>query len=153
MTFKFYSGAVVQMTPPFIDNGDLSLWNYDNSAIGTMNDRVNNTFYGAWNIAIQWILENRPNAKLGVIISNGCDSIDYPVATINVCKKWGISYLDINGDEKLPMVIRTNMRTNLSSDALNYWNAKYRVTTTNNHPNVKAHEDESYMIQQWLERL
>ena len=126
---------------------------HHNVPIGTINDNTTDTFYGALNVVISWILENRPNAKLGIIISNGCDTTDYPIATINACKKWGIPYLDINGDETLPMVIRTNMRTNLSNDAYNYWLQRYRVSATNTHPNYKAHEDESYMIQQFLERL
>ena len=126
---------------------------HHNVPIGTINDNTTDTFYGALNVVISWILENRPNAKLGVIISNGCDTTDYPIATINACKKWGIPYLDINGDETLPMVIRRNMRTNLSQDAYNYWLQRYRVSATNTHPNYKAHEDESYMIQQFLERL
>lgn len=127
--------------------------NNHNIPIGSIDDVTTDTFYGAWNVVLSWLLENRPNAKIGVIITNGCDSTSYPEATIAICKKWGISYLDINGDDKLPMVIRTNMRTNLSNDAYNYWLERYRVSETNTHPNYKAHEDESYMIQQFLERL
>lgn len=125
-------------------------------AVGTIDDNTDATFYGCLNILMNWLIVNRPNTKVGFIISNGCDTTDYPTAEINACEKWGIAYLDINGDKKLPMVIRANMR-GLSETVYDLYLQKYACVysgdSQNHHPNPLGHYDESFMIQQFLERL
>ena len=39
-------------------------------ALGTIEDETNATFYGAYNIVLRWIITNRPNAKVGLIVTN-----------------------------------------------------------------------------------
>lgn len=41
------------------------------SILGTSSDSDNTTMRGAYNTVFEWILTNRPNAKVGVIISDG----------------------------------------------------------------------------------
>lgn len=137
--------------------------NHQNVPIGTITDGTtddpddpqNTTFYGAWNIVMDYLTnkDNYPNAKIGIIISNGCDNIDYPNAEIAIAKKWGVSYLDMNGDYKVPMVFRVNGKPDLSATIKNRRNEQYRVSETNGHPNVACHEDESTFIQAWLESI
>ena len=127
--------------------------NNNNVPIGTIDDNVNTTFYGAWNIVLDYITTARPNAKIGIIITNGCSNNAYPEAIIAVAKKWGIPYLDLNGDYRLPLVIRVSGRPDTSSTAKNKANIKYRVSSDNMHPNVKCHEDESYCIEEWLKTI
>lgn len=121
--------------------------------IGDIDDAVNTTFYGAWNIVMQYLIANHPDAKIGIIISNGCDSIDYPNAEIAIAKKYGVSYLDFNSDYKVPILFRVNGKpdTDASIIAANYQH--YRVSSSNGHPNVAMHEYESTIIQHWLESM
>lgn len=42
-----------------------------NTNLGTIDDATNETYYGAWNVVLEWILTNRPYAKIGIIITNG----------------------------------------------------------------------------------
>lgn len=59
---------------------------YLNIEIGTINDNTNTTFYGAWNMTLNYLIKNYPFAHIGIIVSNGCETDDYRVATIAVAK-------------------------------------------------------------------
>ena len=124
----------------------------DNAPIGNLGDTTNDTFYGAWYYAIKWILENRPNAYLGVIISGEISDNKYN-AIVNICKYWGIPYLDFWKDNSLVVAKDTYNRNGLSQEAATYWNNRLKVSDTNGHPNGKAQEMWSYAIQQFIERL
>jgi hypothetical protein len=128
--------------------------NHKNIPIGTINDNTNETFYGAWNIVMTHLITNHPNAKIGIIISNACDSIDYPNAEIAIAKKYGVAYFDMNGDPKIPIFFRTNGKNEYLSSAIkNLRSQQYFVSSTNGHPNVACHKDESTCIQAWLESI
>ena len=121
--------------------------------IGAISDNTNTTFYGAWNIAMQYLLEHHPDAKIGIIISNGCDRIDYPNAEIAIAKKYGVSYLDFNSDYKVPILFRVNGKPETDASIIQANYEHYRVSSTNGHPNVVMHEYESTIIQHWLESI
>ena len=120
--------------------------------IGEITDDTISTFYGAWNVVIKHWIETYPFAKIGIIVSNGCDVDNYRIATIEIAKKWGIPYIDLNGDERTPMMNRST-NPNVTNKAKNARNVAFRVTETNQHPNVKAHEYESYIIENFLKSL
>lgn len=120
--------------------------------IGEITDDTISTFYGAWNVVIKHWIETYPFAKIGIIVSNGCGVDDYRIATIEIAKKWGIPYIDLNGDERTPMMNRST-NPNVTNEAKNARNVAFMVTETNQHPNVKAHEYESYIIENFLKSL
>ena len=66
--------------------------------LGTIDDTDNTTFYGAWNVVLEYLIAHHPYAHIGILVSNGCETDDYRLATIEVAKKWGIPYIDLNGD-------------------------------------------------------
>lgn len=99
-----------------------------------------------------WILENRPDAHLGVIASNGCETDDYRLATIAIARKWGVPCLDLNGDERTPMMLRST-NPDISSEAKDIALAKWRVGESNQHPNAAAHAFESTVIEHFLRTL
>lgn len=137
----------------------ITLWfgindSHQNVPIGTIDDAVNTTFYGAWNIVMDYLITNHPNAKIGIIISNGCDTTAYPIATRAIAKKWGVSYLDLNGDYKVPLMLRTNEKTEVAPAVLQAIIEKQSVSyPTNQHPNPEAHEYQSTFIENWLRSL
>ena len=69
--------------------------------LGTIEDTDNKTFYGAWNVVLEWILETRPKMKLGIIVP-GSGYPEYREATRQVARRWGVPYLDIMGDPQVP---------------------------------------------------
>lgn len=120
--------------------------------IGEINDSTNASFYGAWNEALKWLITNRPFAKIGIIVSNGCETPEYRTATIAIARKWGIPFIDLNGDDRTPMMIRSQ-NPDISSTAKAIRYAAQRVSETNGHPNPLAHEYESTFIESFLRSL
>lgn len=121
--------------------------------IGTVDDATTATFGGAWNVALTWLITNRPNAHIGIIVSNGVDNVSYRNMTIAIAKKYGIAYIDLNGDERTPAMIRTvnpNIAQAVKTALINKWAVEVGVNT---HPNTDAHEYESYFIENFLRSI
>ena len=121
--------------------------------LGTISDMTINTFYGAWNVVMQYLIEKHPFAHIGIIVSNGCETDEYRMATIDIAKKWGVPYIDLNGDERTPMMLRST-NPNISSDVKLARNKAMAVNWgINGHPSAKTHEYESYFIENFLRSL
>lgn len=122
--------------------------------LGTINDTTVSTFYGAWNVVLEYLITNHPWAKIGIIITNGAETEDYPNAEIALAKKWGIPYLDLNGDYKLPLMLRSNGKTEVCQTAVNIRKSQqWTDPSSNGHPNVNAHKFESTFIENWLRSI
>lgn len=73
------------------------------NGIGTIDSTDVTTFYGAWNVVLQYLIQQYPTAKIGIIVTYGA-SAEIRNATRNICKKYGIPPLDFMGDDKIPLV-------------------------------------------------
>ena len=120
--------------------------------LGTISDSTTASFYGAWNVILTWLITNRPNLHIGIIVSNGCDSDDYRTATIAIANKYGIPYIDMNGDSRTPCMIRSTNAT-IDSSIRNQRTAAWRISSTNTHPNADAHAYEATFIENFLKSL
>ncbi len=78
--------------------------------LGTIDDTTNETFYGAFNIVLEYFITNMPYAKIGTIVSNAYLSEPFRNAIKEVSVKWGIPYLDMMGD--------TSISTTLSKEGM-----------------------------------
>ena len=120
--------------------------------IGDITDTTINTFCGAYNVVLEYLIEHHPFAHVGVIVSNGCDNDEYRIKTIAIAKRWGIPYIDLNGDERTPMMLRST-NPDIVSKAKELRNQAQKVSASNLHPNEIAHEYESYFIENFLKTL
>lgn len=120
--------------------------------IGTVDDTDASTYGGAWNVVLSWLIENRPFAHIGIIVSNGCYDSTYRDLQIAIARKYGIPFIDLNGDDRTPVMIRS-VNPNVESIVKNKILIKQRVSETNTHPNDDAHEYESYFIEQFLRSI
>lgn len=120
--------------------------------LGTITDNTTATFYGAWNVILSWLITNRPNLKIGIIVSNGCETDDYRTATIAIAKKFGIPYIDLNGDEKTPCMMRST-NTDIDSSVRAARTDTWKVSASNGHPNVACHQYEATIIENFLRTL
>lgn len=121
--------------------------------IGTIDDATTATFGGAWNEVLSWLITNRPNAHIGIIVSNGVDNVNYRNLTIAIAKKYGVAYIDLNGDERTPAMIRTvnpDIAQAVKTALINKWAVEVGVNT---HPNTDAHEYESFFIENFLRSI
>lgn len=121
--------------------------------LGTITDSTTATYFGAWNVVLSWLIENRPNAHIGIIVTNGIENNDaYRQAQISIAQKYGIPYIDLNGDNRTPAMIRTsnpNVDSSVKTVLLNKWKA----SASNTHPNDAAHIYESTFIEEFLRSI
>ena len=123
-----------------------------NAPIGTITDNVNTTFYGAWNIVLDYLIQHHPQAKIGIIVTNG-SQLPYVNAIIAIAEKWGIPYLNEATDKQCSFMFRSN-RTDVVQSVRDFRNAQWFVDADlNNHPNAAAHEYESTVVEAWLRTL
>lgn len=119
--------------------------------LGTIDDTTNETFYGAWNVVLDYFLQNAPFAKIGIIIYT--PNRDYHDAILAIAKKWGKKVLDFSGEDSgLPwfMPERIGMPAEINAK----YKELYRVSDTNRtHPSWQAHEYESTIIEDFLRSL
>lgn len=120
----------------------------EEQAVGT------STYYGAWNTVCHWLRVNRPYAHVGIVIENMmAGHPDYTAAQIAIAKKWGYPYINLNGDQHTPTMIRTT-----STDVPSWikdliMTAQSVDAPSNTHPNWQTHELESTIIENWLRSL
>lgn len=122
--------------------------------IGTITDNTTASYYGAWNVVLSWLIANRPNAHIGIIVTNGnAYSDNYRQAQITIAQKYGIPYIDLNGDERTPAMLRTS-NPNIASAVKTALIQKWAVDpSSNTHPNDAAHEFESTFIENFLRSI
>lgn len=126
--------------------------------LGTIEDKDNTTFYGAWNVVLEWLLENRPKMKLGIIVT-ASGLPEWREATRQVARRWGIPYLDMMGDPQVPTThCGKEPQLGLCERAKELRGLKgmdtiWRVSANNGHPSLWAHEYQSYFIEDFLRRL
>ena len=131
-----------------------------NIPIGTLDSSDTSTFYGAWNEVLTYLITNYPQAKIGIIVTNGLgyhsdqeNDNNYANAIIQIAKKYGIAYLNEWNDFNVPTLIRTaklNVPQSIRNIRANNW---YVSTSTNSHPNAKCHEYESTIVENFLRSL
>lgn len=120
--------------------------------LGELADTTNLTFYGAWNVVLEYLIKNYPFAKIGIIITDRGGE-KYRQATREVAAKWGIPYLDMMGDDKVPVMMYRENSLGLCKTAGDLRNKAFTVSDTNSHPNWRAHEYQSTFIENFMRSL
>ena len=119
--------------------------------IGTIDDDVSsNTFYGYWNGIMNWLITNCTRAHIGIIIMPAYMGNDYRVAQENIAKKYGVGVINLYSDKNAPMFMN---KDGADSTIQNILYDRYKVSDTNGHPNLEAHERISYCIENWLRSI
>lgn len=121
--------------------------------LGTIDDTTNETFYGAWNVILEWMITNRPYMKIGIIVTDADAHSDWRKATRECACKWGIPYLDMMGDVRVPVIMGREPELGLCAKAEELRTKSFVVSDKNGHPNLKAHEYQSYIIENFLRSL
>ena len=121
--------------------------------LGSDTDTTIDTFCGAWNVVLDYLITHHPYAHIGILVSNGCETDDYRKASISAARRWGIPYLDLNGDGRTPVMGRSTNPDILPS-VRDFRTRMFAVDPPRNtHPNAKAHEYESVFIEGWLRTI
>ena len=120
------------------DNG------HDNFPIGSYGDETLLTSYGAFKILMDKIKEICPFAKIGLIVSDAFLRTEYANFLYDLSKKYNLPILDLSSS-----TVGTIYGTS-AGDSYNYNfasaevktanNEKYRISSTNGHPNTESHK-------------
>lgn len=117
--------------------------------LGQITDSTNETFYGAWNVVLEYFLTNYPFMKIGLIVTTGADA-DYRQAVRDVAEKWGYPYLDWVNDVKIPAFFD---RQGMSQTAQDLRRAAFGYNDYAAHPNPEWHEYASTIYENFLRSL
>lgn len=121
--------------------------------LGTIDDNTTSTYFGAYNVVLSWLRANRPFAHVGIIVTNGTGSNERTLAQIALAKKYGYPYIDLNGDDRTPAMIRSTNPDIPATIKQNILNAQAVDPSSNTHPNDAAHAFESTFIEAFLKSL
>lgn len=158
---NYLSDSVLAQIPSDADYITIKLGINDDAShntaeIGNISSNSRETYYGAWNYVMNYLITNFPNAKIGIIVSNGISQLDYVTPVIEIAHKWGVPYLNETTDPKVPLLLRT-LRTDVLTSVKNARNNNWFVSTTagseNHHPNASCHEYESTIVENFLRSL
>lgn len=128
--------------------------NETDAAIGTLEDTTGDTVLGAWNVVLEGLITNHPYAKIGILIPDGWCSEAMRDAIASAATYWGIPYLDLKGDTRVPMMIGGRYSDSaVSEKAVTLRNTAFQMSDTDAHPNVKGHEYRSTVIEHFLRSL
>lgn len=152
---NYFSGDYYKKIPTDVDYITIKLGINDvnyGSPIGTIADTTTATFYGAWNVVLDYLIRNYPLAKIGIIVTNGA-TLEVMEAERQIARKWGIPYLDY-ADSQTPVMCRmVGLRNDVNSSVLQLRHDQFKISSSDTHPNASAHEYESTFIEAFLRRL
>ena len=126
--------------------------NESNREPGTKDSTDDSTIWGAYNKVLEYLIETNPFAKIGIIISDAWLSKTQHDTQIEIAKYWGIPYLDLKGEDT-PLLIGGKYNTELNPKAISLRNNAFQMSSSDSHPNPKANEYRSTIIENWLRSL
>lgn len=128
--------------------------NETTATIGSLSDSDNTTVMGAWNIVLEYLITNHPYAKIGIILPDAWCSQEMHDALVSVAEYWGIPWLDLKGDPTVPLMIGGRYSdVTVSEKAVVLRNTAFQMSGEDTHPNPKAHEYRSTVIENFIRSL
>ena len=122
------------------------------SELGKPEDTENTTFCGALNVVLPYLIQEHPFAKIGLIASFDCDA-GFRNAVKQAALRYGIPCLDWMGDPNVPLIFGRDDSLGLDPEIKEFRIRTFRVSDTNGHPGVRAHEYESTVVENFLRSL
>lgn len=120
--------------------------------IGSLEDSSNETVLGAWNVVLEWLITNLPYAKIGIIVPDGWCTEEIREALISVAEYWGVPYLDLKGDPRVPLMTGGRFGK-VNAKAVTLRNGAFQISETDGHPNLKGQEYRATVVEQFLRGL
>lgn len=134
------------------DNIDyLTIWfgwnDFAYSTLGTIDDTIDTTFYGAWNKVLPYLINKYPTAKIGLVVPYGTNA-DWRNAVRLIAKKFGLPYLDLMS-ESTPLFYEKEYEVDADVVALR----KSTFLADGTHPNQTGYDYLSTVYENWLKSL
>jgi len=120
--------------------------------LGTADDTDNTTVLGAWNKVLDHLIATHPYAKIGIIIADAWMWQEMHDGILAIAQKWGIPCLDLKNGSNIPLLTGGKLN-GVCERAKELRDAAFRISDSNPHPNVNAHEYRSTIIENFLRSL
>lgn len=78
----------------------------NDAKVGDIDSTDNTTFYGAYNIVLDYLIRKYPNTKTGVVVTHGATA-KYRKAIRDIAKKWGVGCIDLI-DGSMPLWVESD---------------------------------------------
>lgn len=120
--------------------------------LGDISSTDKNTFYGAWNVVMKYIITNIPKAKIGLVVTH-MGGAQYHQAVRDIAKKYGVSVFDIPQDPKIPFWCPSTsyFSGTIDSEISSLRNSQWWVNPS--HPSIEGYEYISYPFENWMRSL
>lgn len=127
--------------------------------IGTANDKVevwsnekSGSTGAAFNYIFEWIFTNRPFSHVGVIVTDFAEQERRNVI-IDCCKRWGVAFLDLY-NPTIPMIRTRGEQIELDPKIKEIRDKQFSLNGIKDmHPNNKAHQWQSTIIENFMRSL
>ena len=128
--------------------------NETSTPLGDSASSDNTTIWGAYNEALPWLIENRPNTKILIMANDSWFTYNLKECLREISEFWGVGFLDLKG-VGIPLLIggKYSQETTVSSTARTLRNNQYQISETDSHPNVQGHLARYSIIQSKLMEL
>lgn len=119
-------------------------WNdAEYSALGTIDDTDNNTFYGAYKVVLDHLIANNPTKKIGLIVPYGDNEVEpFAQAVRDISALYGVPCLDLRDHNKCSLIWGTENNAQTAR--------RSALTYDGTHPNQAGHEFISTMYEQFI---
>ena len=121
--------------------------------VGTINDATNETFMGAYNVVLPYLINKYPYAKIGIVVPympNDTNAMTYSNAVHQIANKWGIGVFDIQ-KAGTPLYYRKDPDVGVDPAIVTARRATFQANGA--HPNSRGHQYLSTMMEAWMRTL
>lgn len=116
------------------------------SQLGTIADKGNATFYGAYKTVLEHLIINNPTAKIGLVVPYGSESVDpFAKAVREISALYGVPCLDLKDHNKCSLIWGTSNEVQLAR--------RRSLTYDGTHPNQEGYNFLSTMYEHFLKSL
>lgn len=117
--------------------------------VGTISSDDTNSYYGAWNTVLPYLIEKYPQCRIGLIVPFGANAA-VRQAVRDIAKKWGLSYFD-NYTGNTELYYGKEDEAVLASGLISACRSKWQANGA--HPNYAGHSRLATQIEAWLRTL
>lgn len=125
-------------------------WNdHAYGTLGTINDNTNQTFYGGYNVVMQYLINKYPYTKIVLIVPFGTTS-QHRQAVRDIANKWGVACFDMfQGGTPLYF----NKEDDVSVEPSVIESNRLKFQANGAHPNYRGHYQISTMLEHFLRSI
>jgi hypothetical protein len=115
-------------------------------SLGTINDSTNNSYYGAYNVVLPYLINKYPYTKIALIVPFGTD-VGHRQAIRNLADKWGLACFDMM-QGGTPLYYNKEPDVDVDPAIVTSNRAKYQANGA--HPNFRGHYQIGTMLEAFL---